>query len=268
MRVRDPRGPGGPYGDAVAEDDQAPLPPTGLLGPLQRQRAGEQLADRLTTALALGQFSPGERLPSERELAAQLGTSRATVADAVGRLAAAGAVEVRRGRLGGAYVLASWTRGTAEAVRRTLGGLGPDVDRHQDFRRLVEGLVARTAAERRDDADLAALHEALARFSGSTSLEQARVLDVALHRAVARATHNGDLAALSDRLLGETTLGLALEPFTDEVFARAVPQHQALVEAVEAGDGERAARTASEHFGLTTEVLRDVLRRTDDAPGP
>lgn len=246
----------------MSADDDVPPAGLGLLGPLRRQRAGEQLADRLATALALGQFSPGERLPSERELAAQLRTSRATVADAVRRLAVEGAVEVRRGRLGGAYVLTSWTRGTAEAVRRTLGGLGPDVERHQDFRGLVEGLVARTAAERRNDEDMVALGEALALFQDAAGLEQARLLDVRLHRTVAASAHNADLAQLSARLLGETTLGLALEPFTEEVFRRAVPQHRALVNAVIAGDADRAATIAREHFALTTEVLRELLRRT------
>ncbi|GAC1445236.1 MAG: GntR family transcriptional regulator [Mycobacteriales bacterium] len=242
-------------------DEQATLAGNGLLGPLRRQRAGEQLADRLVTALALGQFSPGERLPSERELAVQLQTSRATVADAIRRLALEGALEVRRGRLGGAYVRASWTRSTAEAVRRTLGGLGSDVERHQDFRRLVEGLVARTAAERRDARDLLAMREALALFRVAPALEQARALDVRLHRAVAAATHNHDLAALSHRLLSETTFGLALEPFTDEVYGRALPQHEALVDAIAAQDVDQAAHVATEHFGLTTQVMRELLER-------
>lgn len=245
----------------MSQDDEVPPPAGGLLGPLHRQRAGEQLADRLLTALALGAFAAGERLPSERELALRLQTSRATVADALRRLAAAGHVEVRRGRLGGAYVLQTWTGATADAVRRTFAGAGPDVERHQDFRRLVEGLVARTAAARRDPADIAALESSLADFRAAGSLERARTLDVALHRLVAAAAHNADLAALSDRLLNETTLGLALEPFTDDVYRRAVPQHQELVEAIVAGDGERAARAAIEHFGLTTEVLRELLRR-------
>jgi GntR family transcriptional repressor for pyruvate dehydrogenase complex len=252
----------------VAEDDDDARRRTGLLGPLRRQRAGEQLADRLTTALALGQFSEGERLPSERELAAQLGTSRATVADAVGRLAAAGAVEVRRGRLGGAYVRRGWTDGTAEAVQRTFQGLAPDVDRHQDFRGLVEGLVARTAAERRTPDDVAALRDLLGEFTRAASLEQARAVDLRLHRAVARAAANADLAGLSDRLQRETTLGLALEPFTDDVFRRAVPQHAALVDAVCAQDGERAAQVATDHFALTTEVMRDLLRRAAVPAGP
>ena len=232
----------------------------GLLAPVRRPTAGEQLADRLLTALALGAFSSGERLPSERDLAAQLQTSRATVRDAVQRLAAAGHVEVRRGRSGGAYVLQAWTGDSAAAVRRTI----PDraaADRHHDFRGLVEGLVARTAAERRDDADVEALQEVLAAFAQVQSLEQARLLDARLHRAVAAAAHNADLAALSERLQRESTLGFGLEPFTDEVLARAQPQHVALVEAVLDGDGDRAAELATSHFTLTAEALTALRRR-------
>lgn len=235
----------------------------GLLAPMLRQRAGEQLADRLVTALALGEFSVGERLPSERDLAAQLRTSRATVAEAVRRLAASGHVEVRRGRSGGAFVLQTWTASSADVVQRTLGTVWPDVEQHQDFRGLVEGLVARTAAQRRTTDDVEALQAALSDFQAADSLEQARVLDVALHRAVSTAAHNSGLAALSEQLQGQTTLGFALEPFTDEVFARAVPQHAELVAAIVAGDADLAAETATGHFALTTDVMRDLLRRAE-----
>jgi GntR family transcriptional repressor for pyruvate dehydrogenase complex len=248
----------------VAEDTAKKVA-HGLLTPLLRQRAGEQLADRLVTALALGEFSPGERLPSERDLAAQLQTSRATVADALRQLTASGHVEVRRGRLGGAYVLDTWTATSAEVVQRTLGALWPDVEQHQDFRGLVEGLVARTAATRRTSQDLEVMQAALDAFGAASSLEQARVLDVRLHRAVAAATHNRDLAALSEQLQGQTTLGFALEPFTDDVFARALPQHEILVAAVTEGDADLAAETATHHFALTTAVMRDLLRRSGGA---
>ena len=52
----------------------------------------------------MGAFVPGQRLPSERELAASLDVSRTTVREAISRLAATGFVEVRRGRNGGAFV--------------------------------------------------------------------------------------------------------------------------------------------------------------------
>ena len=76
----------------------------GLLSPLRTPAAGELLADRIMTAIALGEFTPGQRLPAERELAAQLGVSRTTVRDALARVVTTGLLEVRRGRSGGAFV--------------------------------------------------------------------------------------------------------------------------------------------------------------------
>ena len=87
--------------------------------PLRRGTAVDEVTDRLLTAVALGAYVPGERLPVERELCAILAVSRSTVRQALARLRAAGVVEVRRGRTGGAYVTSSWTAASAGAVRRT-----------------------------------------------------------------------------------------------------------------------------------------------------
>lgn len=64
---------------------------------------------------------PGQRLPTERELAAMLSVSRATVGEAFARLAESGYVTVRRGRSGGTFVEAGWGPESAEAIRWTLG---------------------------------------------------------------------------------------------------------------------------------------------------
>lgn len=49
------------------------------LGPLPMRNAGERIAERIVTAIALGEFVPGQRLPSERELATLLQTSRGVI---------------------------------------------------------------------------------------------------------------------------------------------------------------------------------------------
>src|ERR1700753_3136516 len=105
------------------------------------------------TALALGEFTPGQRLPAQRELAAQLGVSRTTVRDALARVVASGLLEVRRGRSGGAFVRHPWTADSARAGRGTTGPRWDELQSTFDMRLLVEALVARTAAERRDKAD-------------------------------------------------------------------------------------------------------------------
>jgi len=70
-----------------------------LLAPITLRTAGERIAERLVTAIALGEFIPGQRLPAERDLAAMLEVSRTTVREALQRLQAAGYVTARRGRL-------------------------------------------------------------------------------------------------------------------------------------------------------------------------
>jgi DNA-binding FadR family transcriptional regulator len=132
-----------------------------LFAPLRFKNAGEQVAERLVTALALGVFVPGQRLPTERDLAGTLGVSRTTIREAVSRLAATGYVEVRRGRHGGAFVIAELGPDTDEMVRRTLVR---DWDRFEqlfDFRVLVEPMIAATAARRRTPEDIDRIAAAL-----------------------------------------------------------------------------------------------------------
>ena len=76
------------------------IPARGLLAPVTMRTTGEVIAERFVTAIALGQFVPGQRLPAERDLAAMLEVSRTTVREALQRLQAAGYVTARRGRGG------------------------------------------------------------------------------------------------------------------------------------------------------------------------
>src|SRR3984885_8723620 len=133
----------------------APAPFGPLLAPLTLRTAGERIAERFVTAIALGEFVPGQALPSERELAAMLEVSRTTVREALQRLHTAGYVTTRRGRGGGTFVQTD--AGTAESeemIRRTLLPAWDELTEVLDFRRLIEQQIARTAAERRDDNDI------------------------------------------------------------------------------------------------------------------
>lgn len=234
-----------------------------VLAPLHRQTTGEQVADLLITAIAVGEFSPGERLPPERALIGQLGVSRSSVREALQRVAALGLVEVRRGRLGGAYVRPG--QPPPDAVRRTLAPRWRRIEEVSDFRRLIEGLIARTAAERRRKADLAAMRAALAAYEDATSMERARAADAALHLAVARAARNEQLVALSRQLLAELSLGFAAEPFTKRIYDRALPQHRGLVRLIEERAAEEAFRLAADHFSITADAHRRMLRRVRGA---
>ena len=244
------------------------VPSLSILEPLKLRSGGEHVADRLVTAIALGEFVPGQRLPSERELASTLGVSRTTVREAIQRLAALGYVEVRRGRTGGAYVLQGMGPEANEMIRRTLLPEWSTLERVLDFRQLVEPLIARTAAERIAAEDVAPIRAALDSYlAAGGDREASRAADVAVHEAIAAATGNPYLASLSAQIRRQISLGFGAEPYSAEIRARAVKDHTALAEAVIGRRPGVAARVAERHFRLTETVLRDLVSRISAMAG-
>ncbi len=244
----------------------APVPGAGeqfgaLLTPITLRTAGERIAERLVTAIALGEFVPGQRLPTERDLAAMLEVSRTTVREALQRLQAAGYVTARRGRGGGTFVQTGRGADSDEMIRRTLLPAWEELTGLLDFRQLVEQLIARTAATRRDADDIAAIREAVSAYARAGDRDASRLADAGLHQAIARATHNTRLVELSAAIRHEVSFGFNAEPYRPEVRRRALRQHPELAEAVVAGDPALAASLAARHFALTEDLLRELHAR-------
>ena len=250
---------GASSGRAAAEPARA-LRET-LLAPIPMRTAGERIAERIVTAIALGEFVPGQRLPTERELAAMLEVSRTTVREALQRLQASGYVTTRRGRGGGTFVRTGRGPDSDEMIRRTLVPAWAELSEILDFRRLIEQLIARTAAQRRDDRDIAVIRRAVDDYARAADREASRLADHALHQAIARATHNARLVDLSARIRREVSLGFDAEPYTAEVRHRALHQHPRLADAVIAGNPALAGDCAASHFSLTEDMLSELHAR-------
>jgi len=235
----------------------------GIFAPLRLRNAGELVAERLVTALALGEFVPGQRLPTERDLAATLGVSRTTVREAISRLAATGYVQVRRGRHGGALVLVGAGPEADEMIRRTLVPGWPQLELLFDLRSLVEPLIAQTAAGRRTPTDVERIQAALAAYRAAGSdREASSTADEALHHAIAEAAHNPYLVDLSERIRRGVSLGFRAEPYSLSIRERAISEHGDLAAAVIAGATDRAAAIAARHFTITEQRLRELYDRT------
>jgi DNA-binding FadR family transcriptional regulator len=248
--------------DADLLDLAAPPDAASVLAPIKLPNAAEQIADRLVTAIALGEFVPGQRLPSERDLSAMLGVNRSAVREALHRLVGAGYLEIRRGRSGGAFVCSSWGPGSAAMVRRTLAEQWQDFESLFDLRTLVEGMIARTAARRHRDVDAEAIEAALAAYlDAGDDREASRAADQALHTAIAAATQNPYLTRLSQQIRARVSLGFQAEPYSKEIRRRAIVQHRDLVAAVLERDTELAASRAAKHFSLTESAMRALLER-------
>ena len=226
----------------------------------------DALADRLFTAIAVGEYLPGTALPNERELAADLAVSRSTVREALGRLVAAGLVETRRGRGGGSFVRSASAPGVAKAVRRSLEQRWDEiVDAIEAVSRLQEAIV-RAAAENRTDADIAALQARLVDFRDAETGRGRQQADAALHLTICAAAHNQTLTDILIDLerrisvVGPGHLWGAQEDHA-AMEARALADHTELVRLIAAGDAERGGELARVHAHIDLDLLESARRR-------
>jgi GntR family transcriptional repressor for pyruvate dehydrogenase complex len=239
------------------------------LRPLIAETAAARIADRFVTAIALGHFVVGQRLPTIQELAKLLEVSPTTVREALGRLAALGYVSVQRGRNGGTFVTSQWGPASDSMVRRALEPGWNQLEVTLDFRSLIEQQIARTAALRHTVDDARRIVQAVRGYEAAGSdRDTSRRADLELHQTIAAATQNSQLADLSLRIRRDVSLGFEAEPYNADVRARAIAQHSALARAILDRKSDEAARLAGEHFSLTAESLRELHSRVehDDPP--
>jgi GntR family transcriptional repressor for pyruvate dehydrogenase complex len=238
-----------------------PLASTGL--PLSR-KAFEFVAHELLVLILSGRFAAGDRLPSERELATQLGVSRPTVRQALSLLASHGLVESRMGS--GTFVV-----GPTEATD-TRGTNGGSIREVMEARLTVEVAVARLAARssRRRSEDLELLRaivEALERAVERDSFPAE--IDLAFHRTVVQLTANPYLADLMAPLwqtLQSTVSALGQTRWTSADTARAAAEHRAVFEALRVRDPELAGFAMERH--LRSELAKLVDEASADGPPP
>ncbi len=227
-----------------------------LLHPVRRGNAFEETVEQLLSALTLGIFAPGERLPAERPLAERLGVSRATLREALSELQSAGYLRIERGRYGGAIV-------ADEPPRATWRGDGAPVDpaRVHDvltFRAIIEPAAAELAAQRIDDAGRALLAAALADTQGCEP-GQFRPLDARFHLAIAELSGSPLLLVAVGQVRARVNDLLDRIPVLAANVANSDEQHAAVAAAIAAGDAAEARARMAEHLEGTALLLRGFL---------
>ncbi|MGV0805132.1 FadR/GntR family transcriptional regulator [Mycolicibacterium setense] len=200
----------------------------------------DQVIEQLRTLVTSGEWPLDSRIPTEPELVAALGVGRNTVREAIRALAHNGIFEVRQGD--GTYVRA--TSEVSATLRRLCGSELRDV---LQVRRCLEVEGARLAAAARTEEDLTELRAHLA-HTATTDHAQFAHSDTEFHLAVVRASHNPVLIEIYRGLLEAITASVA----TTSATPGGMFPHDELVEAIAAGDVERAGREAA---GFLDELL-------------
>ncbi|MEY9910260.1 GntR family transcriptional repressor for pyruvate dehydrogenase complex [Catenulispora sp. MAP12-49] len=229
-------------------------------------RPGYELAaERILELIAGAGLRPGDRMPTENELAARLGTSRTVVREAVKILSALGRVSAQKGR--GLYVADD------EGMLGSAGWGGfflpTDLDHVYmlfEFRRIQEAEAARCAATRATPAELHAIEAAAdlcreGHATGRTELFDRG--DDDFHLGIAAASHNAFLVAAvreARRLQRQSSI-IGLQGTLGGHAEEAVAEHAAIYRAIRDGDADAAARAAAVHMDNTLEDYRREIQR-------
>jgi GntR family transcriptional repressor for pyruvate dehydrogenase complex len=225
----------------------------------------ELVAERILQLIAELELRPGDRMPTENELAGRMGTSRTVVREAVKILSALGRVRAQKGR--GLYVADD--EGMLGSSRWGGFFLPTDLDHVYmlfEFRRVQETAAARLAAAHATPAELRAIETAVnvcreGHLTGQAALfEQG---DDDFHLGVAAASHNQFLLAAvreARRLQRQSSI-IGMHGTIGGHVAEAVEEHAAMYQAIRDGDPEAAAEAAAVHVDKTLEDYRREIQR-------
>jgi DNA-binding FadR family transcriptional regulator len=233
---------------------------------VESRRLYRQIAAQISALIASGELAVGHRLPSERELAVELGVSRPSLREAIIVLELEGMVEVRVGA--GIWVMAAAGRTPATASQIPAGTEGEGPFELLRARSLIEGEIAAVAARDATAADLAALrHDVETMEQLERQGQDPAPADRAFHLCIAAATRNSVLHAVVQDLWdrGRGTMWIQMEHHfrTPQLRAATVADHRAILEALEARDPREARHAMRAHLRrVDAEFARGWQRRT------
>jgi DNA-binding FadR family transcriptional regulator len=245
--------------------------PRGTARPPRRSLA-MAVVEALTERIRLKQYKPGEKLPTEPVLMADLGVSRTVIREAMSRLQAAGLVETKHGI--GTFVLAHQPGVTLD--RNAILTIR-DVMAMMELRISLETEGAALAAQRRTDADLMHMRKALDDFEAALAAGEKGVpADYQFHLQIALATQNPyfesvfrSLGGFATTIIPRTrldTMHIASEPGSP-FFLRTFREHQDILDAILRRDADSARASMRLHIANSRERLRRATELAEAEDG-
>ncbi|QCR37296.1 FadR/GntR family transcriptional regulator [Nissabacter sp. SGAir0207] len=242
---------------------------------LENPRLYRQIADQLRGLIEKGEFPPGSRLPSERDLAAQLQVSRTSVREALIALEVIGLVDVKVGN--GVIVRHPPQAASMEPVMAQAGRgqwaeldeeLGITLDLNAELppfsllqtRRLIEPETAALAARYATPEERAAIREAYQRnVADNRAGSSTHPGDRLFHIRIAQASGNPAYAFIIGHLLGHrygSMFRVLQRHYTPQDMPhRSEQEHRAILEAIEAGDAAAARKAMKAHLDAVIAVF-------------
>jgi len=239
---------------------------------VKKQTLAEQVATAISEAILAGEWQAGDSLPTEPELSADFGVSRAVIRDATRMLAARGLVEAQHGR--GVFVTESQAAAFGDALLLALRRSGATVWDVEHFEQMVFPEVCALAAAEASETELAQIKDLTAQyielFTRTTEsywrnnrsalpleVDANRAAFVAIIQAIFDATHNAVWKLLARPVLQlRSTRDWETENITsEELIASETRFLETLIAAISSGDPKLARKTTAELMQLPTEAI-------------
>ena len=246
----------------------------GSFEPVATRRTFEEAVEQIAEKIKAGDLHTGDRLPSERDLAAQMRISRPTLREAIKALAEAGVLEVRRGQSGGIFVAAELI--PRELLRSRQEIRFGEIAGVLEARRLLEPRVAQLAAVHATDDDFALMartierQRELAAADDFLSHEDLFLqLDLKFHLGLARATRNSTIVGLMRTLLRQLEIARDMAMHAPLVPDWTIEIHERTLSAVRAADFPQIDEVMDEHLAQLEQIWeretgRGLVRQLPD----
>ncbi|MFC5910460.1 FadR/GntR family transcriptional regulator [Streptacidiphilus monticola] len=219
----------------------------------------DEAIEKIKEMIVSGELAPGDRLPREADLAGALGLSRNSLREAVKALSLLNVLDVRQGD--GTYV----TSLEAPLLLETLSFI---LDLHRDddvlqvfqVRSILEPAATGLAAQHADDEAIAELREIVAAAGEASTVTELVASDIRFHVRIAEAAGNPLLASLIESLSARSARARIWRGLTQQhAVEQTVAEHQAILDAVDAGETELARSLATVHIAGVTQWVRGAL---------
>ena len=226
---------------------------------IERRRLADQIADKLMNLIASGAFKPGDKLPSEPELMKRFNVGRSSIREAIGALSLVGLLTVRPGQ--GTHV-ADFESGT-NIKSFGLLGIGKEKVRELVEARIeLEGIIVKLAANRGKQIDIQAIraaHRLMKDAQKSQKQEELMQADLAFHMAIANACGNSVLVKFLSEMRQPMMTWMNQKAKFDWGYEKVYQQHEIILQAIEAGDGNKAEEALKSHLLSTGEKLISAM---------
>lgn len=234
-----------------------------IFHPIKPKRAFDEISSEIKRLIFKGTLKPGDRLPSETELANQFGVGRQTIREALRLLELSGFISMHKGGTKGPLVVDTVLNSIGNSFLDAFQMKRISVDELTMARLEIEKMVLRAACANATEDDIRTLHENMARARKAIdgNEKQAFEENIEFHKLLARASHNHVFVIVMESITTVVGHFRSLLGVDSELSRRILNEHERIVKAMEADDVDKALTVLERHMREVGEGFKRAANR-------